>query len=147
MIVIYIALLWLLFCAWQDWKKREISNWLTIPAIVIAVPLRIWLDYTLYDGIPLYLLGMSALIIAAAGIGYLAKLMGGADTKVVIALAIVSPILALWAWIGAILWWLLLRGYASIRKDKDKLPRLPAMLGFVAGTFAYLLMAAVAFPK
>jgi len=143
MIVTFIALIWLLFCAWQDWKKRSVSNWLTIPAIVTAVGLRIWLDYSLYGNVPLYLLGMSALIIAAAGIGYLAKLMGGADAKVVIALAIVSPILAIWAWIGAILWWLMLRVYALIRKDKDKLPPLPGMLGFVAGTFAYLLFTAL----
>jgi len=143
MIVTFIALIWLLFCAWQDWKKRSVSNWLTIPAIVVAVGLRVWLDYSLYGSVPLYLLGMSALIVAAAGIGYLAKLMGGADAKVVIALAIVSPILAIWAWIGAILWWLMLRVYALIRKDKDKLPPLPGMLGFVAGTFAYLLFTAL----
>ncbi len=143
MIITFIVLIWLLFCAWQDWKKRSVSNWLTIPAIVVAVGLRIWLDYSLYGNVPLYLLGMSALIIAAAGIGYLAKLMGGADAKVLIAMAIVSPVMAIWAWLGAILWWLMLRIYALIRKDKDKLPPLPGMLGFVAGTFAYLLFTAL----
>ena len=64
-----------------------------------------------------------------------------------IALAIVSPVLALWAWIGAILWWLVLRAYVAIRKDKDKLPRLPGMMGFAAGAFVYLLLAAALFPK
>lgn len=39
----YIALTaYLAPCAWQDWRTRKVSNWLTVPAFVAAWPLALW---------------------------------------------------------------------------------------------------------
>lgn len=34
---------WLLACALQDWRRRRVSNWLTVPPFLAAGPLAFWL--------------------------------------------------------------------------------------------------------
>lgn len=127
-----LVMLWLGVCSWQDWKRRQVSNWLTLPPLALALGLRL---LGMSNG-PLLLL---ALILAAALVAWRGGWMGGADTKVMAALVLADVRLALWAWVGATLWYGLLFAYGRfIAKDRDRI-RLPGMLGFLLGAGAYWL--------
>ena len=79
LIISLIAVCWMLICAFQDWKQGEVSNWLTIPAMTIGM---------IYAAF----MGSERLILCAATLVGLALLyilggIGGADVKVLVALA------------------------------------------------------------
>ena len=123
---------WLCLCAWQDWKKRQVSNWLTLPTIALALVLRLFGWSSGY-------LPLTILILAAVLVAWLGRWAGGADAKVMTALALFDARLALWAWIGATLWYMLLFLYGRfVAKDRDRI-RLPGMLGFLIGAGAFWL--------
>jgi len=128
--VITLVILWLVSCAWQDWHRREVSNWMTLPALALALGMRL---LGLGSG-PLLLV---SLILAASAVAWRGGWMGGADAKVLAALALFDARLALWAWVGATLWYGLLFAYGRfIAKDRDCI-RLPGMLGFLIGVGGY----------
>lgn len=127
-----VALFWLGVCSWQDWKRRQVSNWLTLPSLALALGLRL---LGLSSG-PLLLV---ILILAASAVAWRGGWMGGTDAKVMAALAMADARLALWAWVGATVWYALLFAYGRfIAKDRDRI-RLPGMLGFLIGAGAYWL--------
>ncbi len=125
------ALTWLAACSWFDWKKRLVPNWLTIPAVVLALALRL-LGFAQGDGV--MALGVVVLVVG----GWLAHILGGADLKVTAALALLDPRLAVWAWLGMIGWYLAVRLVTIGYKEKGPY-RLPGMVGFAAGV-SFLLM-------
>ena len=80
----FLLVLWLLPCALQDYRTRHISNWLTLPAFVLAWPVAVYLG------------GSERLILTfAVFVGCWAAwqmhTMGAADGKIAVALAAVSP--------------------------------------------------------
>jgi len=79
-----IAAIWLLVCAWYDWRTREISNWLTLPPFLLAWPAA----YILHGIAGLWLTGVT---FAVTYILFRAGMMGAADGKVLTALAAVVP--------------------------------------------------------
>ena len=74
--------LYLLPCAWQDWRTRHVSNWLTIPAFVAAWPLALWAG-----NFPLALA-----VFAGCYIAWNMKGMGAADAKLAVLVAAVAPL-------------------------------------------------------
>ena len=83
LIISVVVMVWLAVCAFQDWKHGEVSNWLTVPAMAIGM-------------ITAALNGRDRLIICvAAFIGlmllYILGSLGGADVKVLVALAGLWP--------------------------------------------------------
>jgi len=123
---------WLCLCAWQDWKHRQVSNWITLPPIVLALSLRLF-------GLVSGYLPLMALILTAVLVAWLGRWAGGADAKVMVTLALLDAHLALWAWVGATVWYALLFVYGRfIVKDRDRI-RLPGMLGFLIGAGAFWL--------
>jgi len=82
-IIAAITIAWLFVCAVFDWKTGEVSNWLTLPGMVAGILYGVWLG------------GERLIILAAAFIGliilYLLGSMGGADVKVLTALAGLWP--------------------------------------------------------
>jgi len=82
-IISALVLVWLLVCAFQDWKSGEVSNWLTIPAMALGM------GYAVY-------MGRERLILVAAALAglmllYVLGSLGGADVKVLVALAGLWP--------------------------------------------------------
>ena len=93
---------WLAACTAQDWRKREVSNWLILPAFVAGAALRLvgvgqgempWVGLA---GVLLYL-------------AWLKRWIGGADCKAGLALALLDLRLLAWAWVGLGVWYGLLR--------------------------------------
>ena len=83
LIISAVVLVWLVVCAIQDWKSGEVSNWLTIPAMALGM------GYAVY-------MGRERLILVAAALAglmllYVLGSLGGADVKVLVALAGLWP--------------------------------------------------------
>lgn len=117
---------WLGACAWQDWRKREVSNWLTLPPILAAVLLRLT---GMGQGTNQEMLAVILLL----GVAWLARVAGGADVKASMAMAILNPALAGWAWMGAIGY------YLSLCLAGITVKPFPGMVGFFVGSVAYLI--------
>lgn len=75
--------LWLTVCAVQDLRMRSVPNWLTLPPLPLAVFLAI-----VQGGEALLLSGIAVLVFLPA---WYLRAMGGADVKVMIALAAFWP--------------------------------------------------------
>jgi len=83
MIISGIVMIWLVICAIQDWRRGEVSNWLTLPAMGAGIL------YAVLAG------GERLILCAAVLVGlmllYFLGSLGGADVKVLVALAGLWP--------------------------------------------------------
>lgn len=137
----YFILLWLTICAIQDWRARQVSNWLTLPVLALAILLRVM-------GVVEGKLLLTMLIVLAALMGWRLHLIGGADAKGLIALALLDSKLAIWAWAGAMV--LIGIRFWSVRCRAKHIPlapdtpkpdtSIPGFLGFLLGTLAYMVL-------
>ncbi|MEJ5200638.1 MAG: prepilin peptidase [Anaerolineales bacterium] len=112
--MIYVVLLWLVICTWQDVRKREVDNALTIPMIVVMFLWRVWYP----DGIA-FLMTTLFFFLGLGGV------LPGGDAKGLMAMALYSPEMTLCALLGAGLLWLILRR------------KFPAYVGFLVGALTY----------
>lgn len=109
-------LIWLLACAVFDVRRREVPDWLTLPAVGLGLAWQVfhpqgWLPWAL----------------AGATIGLtLAGLLPGGDMKGLVAMAWMDVGLYLYAWLGAAVVYALWR---AVRREKT----LPGYLGFLVG--------------
>ena len=78
-----IILIWLGICAWQDAKHGEVSNWLTIPPLVVAAV------YAVVQGEQLFVLFAAAF--AGLTLLFFLNAIGGADVKILASLAGLWP--------------------------------------------------------
>jgi len=120
------VLAWLSVCAWFDWKSRRVSNWLTLPVLGVAVVLRVsghgsgdWWLVLLFTGLVVW--------------GWVAHLVGGADAKASLAMVLLDPRLAAWAWAGGIMCLFLQR---IAQQKRESISSYPGFVGFAAGIFA-----------
>ncbi|MEW5869131.1 MAG: prepilin peptidase [Chloroflexota bacterium] len=120
---------WLLACVIQDWRSREVSNWLTLPPLALAFCLRL---VGLIQGSLLPLLAAIAFLLLFWQRGWI----GGADAKASLALALLDMQVCAWAWLGLGVWYLGLRLCYGRKCDR----RLPAFVGFTAGVGALLVV-------
>lgn len=92
-----LATLWLVICATVDQRFRRVSNWLTLPVIILALVYRLVLglsgDTTL----------QFIVIIVPMFLAWQKGLLGGADFKILFALALLGPGLVIAAWSGVAL--------------------------------------------
>ncbi len=112
--------LWLTVCAVQDLLRRQVSNWLTLPAFILAGLWAVW-----HGGETLLLFGLVTLVMFWSW----PKGVGAADGKILAVLAVFMPAgfllaLVLRLLVGAGLW---------LRHGKDA--RFPAVPVFAAGAF------------
>ena len=125
------VLIWLSVCAAFDWRTRRVSNWLTLPPLALAFVLRL---AGMVNGVGLLLV----LIVVVVLVGWWVGSIGGADVKIILALALLSPGLALWAWMGVACWWLLARlvTMAFLYNSTVPLRKLPGAMGMLLGVLA-----------
>jgi Flp pilus assembly protein protease CpaA len=83
MILPGLIVLWLGLCAWSDLRRRQISNWLTLPVLGLALALG------LLQGVAAILrLGLVGLVL---GVLWQKGGIGGADVKILLTLAALWP--------------------------------------------------------
>ena len=99
-VVFVVAIAVALACAAADWRKGEIPNWLTMPAIVIGpflhmgryLAVKEGTETALYEGA--YSLGGAALCAVVPLLLFRQSAIGGGDVKLFVALgALLQPIL------------------------------------------------------
>lgn len=92
-----LATLWLLICATVDQRFRRVSNWLTLPMVVLALVYRLFLGLAGNEALQL------VVIILPMFLAWQKGLLGGADFKILTALALLGPELVIAAWSGVAL--------------------------------------------
>jgi Flp pilus assembly protein protease CpaA len=118
--------LWLLPCAIQDYCRRRVANWLTVPAFFAAWPLALWLG----DGERLM---FTLAVFAGCWFAWQMGGMGAADGKMATLIAAVSPVAL---GIGGLV---LALGFVGMRLWKGKSVSLPAGVAFYVGAVGVAL--------
>jgi prepilin peptidase CpaA len=117
------VVLWLSVCAVYDLCRREVPDWLTLPAVALGLVYRLLMPG---DWLP-WALGVVTVALTQAG------LLPGGDMKGLVAMALFDPRLYMLAWLGAgavyLLWWLL-------RRER----RMPGYVGFVVGAVGWITL-------
>lgn len=125
-----ILVLWLLPCAIQDYRRRRVANWLTVPAFFAAWPLALWLG----DGDRLM---FTLAVFAGCWFAWQMGSMGAADGKMATLIAAVSPLALA---IGGLF---LALGFVGMRLQKGESASLPAGVAFYAGAVGVALATAI----
>ena len=94
---------WLSVCAWSDWRTRQVSNWLTLPAVPVFLALRL---AEVGEPAPVT---VTVMAVGAFALFWYFNAMGGADVKALIAMSLYHPGLALAALLGSLLWAFILK--------------------------------------
>ncbi len=79
-----VLLIWLVVCSFQDWRAREVSNWLTLSPFVLG------LLYALGTGGETLVLTVTTLVVFVGARAFW-KAQGAADIKVLVTLAAFWP--------------------------------------------------------
>ncbi len=79
-----VVCLWLLPAGVQDWRSRNVSNWLTVPALVITPVVAL-----LVGSIPLFIGFFIVLLFAYYSFTW--GLLDAADAKVMVVLSVLAP--------------------------------------------------------
>jgi Flp pilus assembly protein protease CpaA len=117
LVISLLCLLWLSLCAFFDLRTRHIPNWLTLPAIPLAM-LVTWLVRPAgIDRLEAYLFQLAVLVLTLL-IAWRNHLLGGADLKILVALSLVNPWLLVAAWIGVVLYFIGMLFLASHRATR-----------------------------
>jgi len=98
-----VTLAWLSICAIFDARTQKVTNWLTLPAIPMAISAA-WLtresrSETIYSSLFHLVILVVSLLLA-----WRIHLVGGADLKILVVLALVGTQYFLAAWIGALMY-------------------------------------------
>jgi Flp pilus assembly protein protease CpaA len=114
----------------QDWRKREVSNLLTIPLYLIGMPFALY-RFFLGDVVPLAIISLLTL---AAFEGW----MGGADYKILASLTALWSLGGLVALLAAGIW-----GGAVVLLTRDRLSTFPGVTAMAFGV-ALIFLAEIA---
>jgi Flp pilus assembly protein protease CpaA len=100
-----VSVLWLAACAWFDLRTRRVPNWLTLPAIPLAL-MASWLVRGGSAESPGGFLVRLVVLILPLFIAWRRHLLGGADLKILVALSLANPWLLVAAWLGVVLYFI-----------------------------------------
>ena len=98
-----VTLAWLSLCAIFDVRTLKVPNWLTLPAIPIAIALS-WFAREIRSETMYQSLFHLVILIVPLILAWRIHLLGGADLKIMVVLALIDPRLFLAAWVGAIMY-------------------------------------------
>ena len=123
-----IILTFLLFGAYSDWKKREVSHWITNAIIIFSLPLIYW---NLHSITIIYQFIVIIYVILCE-LNYI----GGSDTRVLIAIIYsLNPI-----HLGIFLIVMILTSLPFVRKNPNDIPWfIPIFLAYSLNTFMFLV--------
>ncbi len=120
---------WLLVCAVQDWRRREVDNCLTLLPLGIGIILRLT-GIAQEQLLPVLITAIPLVIMWDRG------WIGGADIKASLTLMVLDMQLFVWAWLGLGFWFMGLRIYHSHTWNY----RMPAFIGYAAGVATLLVI-------
>ncbi len=98
-------IVWLCACAAFDVRFHQVPNWLTLPAIPMAL-LAAWLTRdTRGETMDKFLFHLVLLILPLL-FAWCYHLLGGADFKILVVLTLTNPLLCVAAWVGVMMYFL-----------------------------------------
>jgi len=88
-----LALVWIIFAVFQDWKSKEIANWLNFSLIVFALGFRFFYSLFSAGNFNFFYQGLIGLGIffVLGNLFYYGKLFAGGDAKLLISLGTILP--------------------------------------------------------
>ena len=88
-----LALVWIVFATVQDWKTREIADWLNFSLIIFALGFRFFYSLFVDTGFTFFYQGLIGLVIffVIGNALYYSRFFAGGDAKLMIALGAVLP--------------------------------------------------------
>jgi len=96
-LLIILALVWIVFAIVQDFKSREVANWLNFSLIIFALAVRLF--YSVFSDNYTYILwglfGLGVFFILGH-LFYYMRLFAGGDAKLLIALGVIIPFANNW---------------------------------------------------
>jgi Flp pilus assembly protein protease CpaA len=103
LVISLLTTVWLGVCAILDARTRHVPNWLTLPAIPLAL-LAAWLtrssrSETLYEFVFHLVIITLPLFVA-----WRYRVLGGADLKILVVLTLANPLLVVAAWLGVVIY-------------------------------------------
>ena len=137
--VFAILLLWLAICAYKDYHTGEVSNWLTLPPIGLALAARLvgWLIASPLGVVPWWIIG---LVWALALFLWHKGKLGGADAKAWMTFSLLgngvlwSAYMGLLIWYAAVAWVLASLGIAGTCPERvEGTRRFPGFPGYLLG--------------
>jgi len=118
-------LLWLAICAHQDYHTGEVSNWLTLPSLGLALAARLvgWLDAPWWS---------ISLVWALAFYLWHSDRLGGADAKAWMTFSLLGNEFLWSAYIGLVLWYAAV-SWVFTYLDYEGKRRFPGFPGYLLG--------------
>ena len=122
------TVVWLGACALFDARTHQVPNWLTLPAIPMAL-LAAWLTResrgeTMYE-FQFHLVIMTLPLFVA----WRNHLLGGADLKILVVLSLINPLLVMAAWVGVMAYF-----FGLLIHHHSRPIRFAGVPGFALGT-------------
>ena len=117
--------LWLIVCAVQDYRQGTVSNWLTLPPLLLVLMARI-LGYLTTLGWTIALVWLVALVLWQRGV------LGGADAKAWMTFALLGNGILLAAYLGLVIWYVAVTWALKVQGSEVK-PPLPGFPGYLLG--------------
>ena len=111
----------LIFAGTQDWRRREVSNWMTIPLFTAGLIACVWRIFT--D--PLNGIAVAIMIVLLTAAIWKKDWMGGADWKVLVGLLGLWPSAGIMSLIVAGIW-----GAIAMVRTRSPRVRLPGVSAF-----------------
>ena len=91
--LIALGMVWIFFATIQDFKKREVANWLNFSLIILAIGVRFFYSLFSNEGFSFFYQGLIGLGIffVLGNFFYYVKIFAGGDAKLMIALGAILP--------------------------------------------------------
>ncbi len=96
-----LAVAWLIVCAIYDLRTRQVPNGLTLPAIPLAL-LAARLTWQSRGETSYEFAFRLAILTLPLFVAWRSRLLGGADLKIMLVLALANPLLVAAAWVGVL---------------------------------------------
>ena len=127
LVVSLASVAWLSACAFFDARTRQVSNWLTLPAIPLAL-VAAWLTRESRGETPYEFVFHLAIMTLPLFLAWRYRILGGADLKILVVLSLANPLLVVAAWIGVVVYFI---GLIIVRRSRPV--RFAGVPGFALG--------------
>ena len=120
-----LLIIWLAVCAGQDYRTGKVSNWLTLPALILALLARL-MGWLVTPWLLIAAISLISVLLWRQG------LLGGADAKGWLVFSMLGEQVLLAATIGIVTWYLALL-WIGKRLGLVHILRIPGFLGYALG--------------
>jgi Flp pilus assembly protein protease CpaA len=123
-----LAVVWLSACAIIDARTHQVPNWLTLPAIPLAI-LAAWLARDSRGETLFVFVFHVVMMTLPLFVAWRSHILGGADLKIFLVLTLTNPLLVVAAWVGVMVYF-----FGLLILHHSRPTRFAGVPGFALGT-------------